>query len=64
MWTQGNQHKRKVERFRAKRGYPTDLSDQEWAQMEPLLPDTACTDLSAPHLTWRTGRDRRNVQLC
>ena len=43
MWTQEHQRKHKVERSRAKRGYPTDLSDQEWALMEPLLPGLAAT---------------------
>jgi putative transposase len=38
MWTQENQRKHKVDRSRAKRGYPTDVSDQEWALMAPLFP--------------------------
>lgn len=46
MWTKVHR-----ERLRAQehgRRYPTDLSDQEWAQIEPLLPRPA-----------RTGRRRR-----
>lgn len=48
MWTQEHQRNHKVERTRAKRGYPTDVSDQEWALMEPLFP-----------LAERTGRPRK-----
>ncbi len=48
MWTQENQRKHKVERSKARHGYPTDVSDQEWALMEPLLPGAA-----------RTGRPRK-----
>jgi putative transposase len=48
MWTQENQRKHKVERSRAKRGYPTDVSAQEWALMAPLFPGAE-----------RTGRPRK-----
>lgn len=43
MWTQEHERKYKVERSKARRGYPTDVSDQEWALMEPLLPGKAGT---------------------
>ena len=43
MWTQEHHRKYKVERSKAKRGYPTDVSDQDWALMEPLLPGLAST---------------------
>lgn len=47
MWTQEHERQPKVERYRAKRGYPTDVGDWEWSLMEPLLP-----------LAERTGRPR------
>ena len=43
MWTQKHEHKYKVERSKATRGYPTDVSDLEWALLEPLSPGTAAT---------------------
>ena len=43
MWTQENPCKHKVDRSRAKRGYPTDISDQEWSPEEPLLAGVAPT---------------------
>ena len=47
MWTQQNRARHTGERTRAKRGYPSDLSDDEWRLIEPLLPGCA-----------RTGRPR------
>jgi putative transposase len=41
--TQEHQRKYKVERSKARRGYPTDVGEQEWALMEPLLPDKTPT---------------------
>jgi hypothetical protein len=48
MWTQENRKRHEVGRSRGKRGYPTDVKDQEWCLIEPLLPGTA-----------RTGRPRQ-----
>jgi hypothetical protein len=38
IWTQEHQHKHQVKRTKAKRGYPTDVSDSEWRLIAPLLP--------------------------
>lgn len=48
MWAQDNRDRPKQERSRAKRSYPTDVSDQEWRLIEPLLPGAE-----------RTGRPRK-----
>ncbi len=48
MWTQENRERHGVDRCRAKRGYPTDVKDQEWFLIEPLLPRAG-----------RTGRPRK-----
>lgn len=47
-WTQEQRSKHKVERSRLKRGYPTDVKDEEWHLIEQLLPCAA-----------RTGRPRK-----
>jgi putative transposase len=43
MWTQEHRRQHRVGRTRAKRGYPTDVSDVGWALIEPLLPGCTCT---------------------
>jgi putative transposase len=43
MWTQESRKRHAVGRSRAKRGYPTDVKEQEWCLIEPLLPATAQT---------------------
>jgi transposase len=48
MWTQEQRRKQAVVRAEARRGYPTDIKDEEWRVIEPLLPPVA-----------RTGRPRR-----
>jgi putative transposase len=48
MWTQESRSKHKQDRSRAGRGYPTDVSDQEWRVIAPLLPGAE-----------RTGRPRK-----
>lgn len=48
MWTQEQQRKQRVVRTGARRGYPTDVKDEEWRLIEPLLPGAA-----------RTGRPRK-----
>lgn len=48
MWTQEQRHKQAVVRTQGRRGYPTDITDEEWRLIEPLLPGAA-----------RTGRPRR-----
>jgi putative transposase len=37
MWTQDQRSKHKVVRSRQQRSYPTDLKDEEWRLIEPLL---------------------------
>ena len=39
MWTE--EHRARQRRFERGRRYPTDLTDEEWAQVEPLLPKPA-----------------------
>jgi transposase len=48
MWTQEQQRRQRVVRSGARRGYPTDLKDDEWQLIAPLLPGAA-----------RTGRPRK-----
>jgi putative transposase len=48
MWTQEQRSKHKVKRSSMRRGYPTDVKDEEWRLIAPLLPGTA-----------RTGRPRK-----
>lgn len=48
MWTQEQRRKQRVVRTGRRQGYPTDVKDDEWRLIEPLLPGTA-----------RTGRPRR-----
>jgi putative transposase len=48
MWTQENRDRHGVGSSRTKRGYPTDMKDQEWRLIAPLVPGTA-----------RTGRPRQ-----
>jgi putative transposase len=48
MWTEEQRKQHKVEKAKERRGYPTDISDQEWQLIEPLLPSKA-----------RTGRPRK-----
>ena len=48
MWTEANRRNHKQDRTRQKRGYPTDVSDQEWQLIEPLLPNAG-----------KTGRPRK-----
>lgn len=43
MWTPEHRSRHRVERSKAKQGYPTDVSDQEWALIAPLLPGSAST---------------------
>jgi hypothetical protein len=37
MWTRQQRRKQKVARARQQQGYPTDLEDEEWRLIEPLL---------------------------
>jgi len=48
MWTAEQRARHKVAERKERRGYPTDISDQEWIIVEPLLPCRA-----------RTGRPRK-----
>lgn len=48
MWTQEQRRKQAVVRTKVRRGYPTDVKDEEWRLIAPLLPGAA-----------RTGRPRR-----
>jgi putative transposase len=48
MWTPEQRRKQTVVRKARRRGYPTDVKDEEWHLIEPLLPPTA-----------RTGRPRQ-----
>lgn len=48
MWTEANRRNHKQDQTRQKRGSPTDVSDQEWQLIEPLLPDAG-----------KTGRPRK-----
>jgi putative transposase len=48
MWTVEQRTRHKVAERKERRGYPTDISDQEWIIVEPLLPCRA-----------RTGRPRK-----
>lgn len=43
MWTTENRSRHRVARTKARCGYPTDVSDQEWAFIAPLLPPPADT---------------------
>lgn len=43
MWTQEQRTKQRVVRPRERRGYPTDLKEDEWRLIEPLLPRAAMT---------------------
>jgi putative transposase len=48
MWTQEQRRKQRVVRTGARQGYPTDVKDEEWRLIAPLLPGVA-----------RTGRPRK-----
>lgn len=48
MWTAEPRARHKVRLSRERKGYPTDVSCQEWKRIESLLPGAA-----------RTGRPRR-----
>jgi transposase len=48
MWTQEQRRKQAIVRRATRQGYPTDVKDEEWQLIEPLLPGQA-----------RTGRPRR-----
>jgi putative transposase len=48
MWTAEQRSRHKVRVANERKGYPTDVSDQEWKLVEPLLPDVA-----------KTGRSRK-----
>jgi transposase len=48
MWTPEQRRQQAVVRTKARRGYPTDVKDEVWRLIEPLLPRAA-----------RTGRPRR-----
>lgn len=48
IWTQEQRRKQRVVRTGTRQGYPTDVKDDEWRLIEPLLPGAA-----------RTGRPRR-----
>jgi transposase len=50
MWTAEQRARHKVARPKARRGYPTGISDKEWKLVEPLLPSIA-----------RTGRPRKSA---
>lgn len=49
MWTAEQQTRHKVRVPKERKGYPTDMSDQEWKLVEPLLPGAART--GRPHKT-------------
>lgn len=42
MWT-SEQQERLASKAKVKKRYPTDMSDEEWGCMEPLMPVPACT---------------------
>lgn len=48
MWAAEQRTRHKVRVPKERKGYPTDISDQEWKLVEPLLPGVA-----------RTGRPRK-----
>ena len=48
MWTQENRSKHQQVKTSLKRGYPTDVKDEEWRLIAPLLPKQA-----------KTGRPRK-----
>ncbi|MES2258906.1 MAG: IS5 family transposase [Pseudomonadota bacterium] len=48
MWTQEQRKRHESSRRKGQGGYPTDMTDQEWKLVEPLLPSAA-----------RTGRPRK-----
>ncbi len=48
MWTQENRSRHQQVRTALKRGYPTDVKDEEWRLIAPLLPKQA-----------KTGRPRK-----
>jgi putative transposase len=48
MWTQEQRRRQAVVRKAGRQGYPTDVKDEEWQLIQPLLPRAA-----------RTGRPRR-----
>lgn len=41
MWTAEQRARHKGAPSKARRGYPTDISDKEWKLVEPLLPGAA-----------------------
>lgn len=43
MWTAEQRARHKVAECKERRGYPTDISDQDWVIIEPLLPCKART---------------------
>jgi putative transposase len=43
MWTPEQRRQQAVVRTKARRGYPTDVQDEEWRLIEPLLPRAAGT---------------------
>ena len=43
MWTAEQRTRHKVRVPKERKGYPTDVSDQEWKLIEPLLPGAART---------------------
>jgi transposase len=49
MWTQENRARHKGDRTKAKRGYPSDVSDAEWRLIEPLL--LGCAKTGRPRTT-------------
>ena len=44
MWTAEQRARHKVRVAKERKGYPTDVSDQEWKLIEPLLPGAARTE--------------------
>ena len=69
MWTPENRSRHRVARPKAKRSYPPDVSDQEWALIAPLLPGLAYTGrprapslrnvINALRVMMRSGREWR-----
>lgn len=43
MWTAEQRAPHKVRVSKERKGFPTDVSEQEWKRIEPLLPGAACT---------------------
>ena len=41
MWTAEQRVRHEVKVCKERKGYPTDVSDQEWKLIEPLLPGAA-----------------------